>query len=87
MRRDCVKRQHAGAQKAESLRGAGRGNYTYVNKRSGEVQSIPKGVDPGFNYAPGGRLANLQKMLTDKINLLPESLKKAANEHIKITGI
>ncbi|AKH37291.1 MULTISPECIES: phage head morphogenesis protein [Nitrosomonas] len=61
--------------------------YTYINKRTGEVQRIPKGVDPSFNYPPGGRLANLQKMLADKINRLPDDLKAAANEQIKKTGI
>ncbi|SFM84063.1 phage head morphogenesis protein [Nitrosomonas communis] len=63
--------------------------YTYINKRSGEVQSIPKGVDPSFNYPPGGRLVNLKKMLSDKIDRLPDDLKNAAseNEQIKKTGI
>lgn len=45
--------------------------YTYINKRSGEVQSIPKGVDPSFNYPPGGRLKNLPRMVTDKIIQAP----------------
>jgi hypothetical protein len=48
-----------------------------TNKRTGEVQRIPKGVDPSFNYPPGGRLANLQKMLADKIDRLPDDLKAA----------
>jgi hypothetical protein len=50
------------------------------------VQSIPKGVDPSFNYPPGGRLANLNKMLADKIDRLPDDLKAAANEQIKKAG-
>ncbi len=37
-----------------------------VNKRTGEVMRVPTGVDPAFNYPPGGRLANLEKMLADK---------------------
>lgn len=37
-----------------------------VNKRTGEVQQVPVGVDPAFNYPPGGRRANLEKMLADK---------------------
>ncbi|SDY44882.1 phage minor head protein [Nitrosomonas sp. Nm33] len=28
--------------------------YTYINKRTGEVQRIPKEADPSFNYPPGG---------------------------------
>lgn len=38
----------------------------YTNKRTGETQRVPAGVDPEFNYPPGGRLANLEKMLADK---------------------
>jgi hypothetical protein len=60
--------------------------YTYINKRTGEVQRIPKGVDPSFNYPLGGRLANLNKMLADKIDLLPDDLKTAANEQSKKAG-
>lgn len=51
--------------------------YTYTNKRTGEVQVIPKGVDPAFNYPPGGRQKNLQKMLQDKIDKMPDDIKSA----------
>jgi len=37
-----------------------------VNKRTGEVMQVPAGVDPAFNYPPGGRRAHLDKMLQDK---------------------
>jgi uncharacterized protein with gpF-like domain len=60
--------------------------YTYINKRTGEVQRIPKGVDPSFNYPPGGRLANLNKILADKIDRLPDDLKVTANGQIKKAG-
>lgn len=39
---------------------------TVVNKRTGEVMQVPTGVHPAFNYPPGGRRANLDKMLADK---------------------
>lgn len=39
---------------------------TVINKRTGEVMQVPTGVHPAFNYPPGGRRANLEKMLTDK---------------------
>lgn len=39
---------------------------TLVNKRTGEVMQVPTGVDPAFHYPPGGRRANLDKMLADK---------------------
>jgi len=45
--------------------------YTYTNKRTGEVQKVPMGVHPSFNYPPGGRLDNLPKFLTDKIIQAP----------------
>lgn len=37
-----------------------------VNKRTGEVMQVPVGVDPAFNYPPGGRRAHLDKMLQQK---------------------
>lgn len=37
-----------------------------VNKRTGEIMQVPTGVDPAFNYPPGGRRAHLDKMLQDK---------------------
>lgn len=49
--------------------------YTYVNKRTGEVQRIPKGVDPAFHYPPGGRRANLERMLAEKRAGLPPELR------------
>jgi hypothetical protein len=40
----------------------------YTNKRTGEVQQIPQGVHPSFHYPPGGRLANLPKFITEKLD-------------------
>jgi len=51
--------------------------YTYTNKRTGEVQQIPQGVHPAFNYPPGGRMANLNKLLNEKIDSLPDNLATA----------
>lgn len=45
--------------------------YTYTNKRTGEVQKVPMGVHPSFNYPPGGRLDNLPKFVTDKVIQAP----------------
>lgn len=50
---------------------------TYTNKRTGETQQIPAGVDPAFHYPPGGRLANLGQMLADKIEQAPARLGAA----------
>jgi len=41
---------------------------SYTNKRTGEVSQVPKGVHPSFNYPPGGRLTNLPKYITDKLD-------------------
>lgn len=47
---------------------------TYTNKRTGDTQQLPAGVDPAFNYPPGGRLASLGQMLADKIERAPAPL-------------
>jgi hypothetical protein len=39
---------------------------TVLNKRTGEVMQVPTGVDPAFHYPPGGRRANLGRMMMDK---------------------
>ncbi|WP_454908393.1 phage head morphogenesis protein [Variovorax gossypii] len=39
---------------------------TVTNTRTGDEMQVPVGVDPAFNYAPGGRRANLGRMLMDK---------------------
>ncbi|MDP2153813.1 MAG: phage minor head protein [Methylotenera sp.] len=46
----------------------------YTNKRTGEVMQVPKGVHPSFNYPPGGRLANLPKYITDKLDAVNVAL-------------
>jgi len=43
--------------------------YEYINKRTGDIQKIPRGVDPSFNYPPGGRLDNLPKFITEKMDV------------------
>ncbi len=44
---------------------------THTNKRTGETQQVPAGVDPAFHYPPGGRLASLGQMLADKVERAP----------------
>jgi len=50
----------------------------YRNKRSGEISLVPAGVDPAFNYAPGGRRAALVQHLADRINRVPANVRTAA---------
>ncbi len=38
----------------------------YTNPRTGEISQVPRGVDPAFNYPPGGRRAHLDRMLQEK---------------------
>jgi hypothetical protein len=52
--------------------------YTYTNKRTGEVSQVPAGVDPEFNYPPGGRRASLTDNLASRIERLPADLRPAA---------
>jgi hypothetical protein len=33
------------------------GTYEWTDKRTGEVHRVPKGIDPGFDYPPGGSRA------------------------------
>lgn len=49
----------------------------YVNKRTGEAQRVPSGVDPAFNYPPGKRLQNLGKLLADKVEQAPMKIGAA----------
>lgn len=41
-----------------------------VNRRTGEEMEVPIGVDPAFHYPPGGRRANLGRMMMDKADAL-----------------
>ncbi|WP_205894943.1 hypothetical protein, partial [Metapseudomonas otitidis] len=50
----------------------------YVNKRTGEVQQIPAGVDPSFHYPPGGRRGSLARHLVEKLEGAPPPLAHAS---------
>jgi hypothetical protein len=51
---------------------------SYTNKRTGETQQIPKGVDPAFHYPPGGRLANLPRYITEKLDATETAIAAGA---------
>lgn len=53
-------------------------NVAYVNQRTGETQQIPQGVDPAFHYPPGGRLANLPRFITEKLDATETSIAAGA---------
>lgn len=50
------------------------GEYTYINKRTGEIQKIPRGVHPSFHYPPGGRRESLNKFVGEKVIQSPAEL-------------
>lgn len=50
----------------------------YVNKRTGETQRIPLGVDPEFAYPPGSRRENLVGFLGERLERLQDDLRPPA---------
>lgn len=58
--------------------------YTYTNRRTGEIQRIPKGVDPAFHYPPGGRRRNLPVAVTEKIIQAPASAEIAVQDRLLV---
>ncbi|AGF75838.1 phage minor head protein [Bartonella vinsonii] len=53
------------------------------NKRTGKVEKIPKGIDPGWNSNPGKhRAQNLNHFLSDKISMMGDNRKRIALEDI-----
>ena len=52
----------------------------WVNRRTGAVEQVPIGIDPGFAYNPGkteARTANLAKVVAQKLDLAPPDLAAA----------
>ncbi|MCQ9378817.1 phage minor head protein [Methyloversatilis sp. XJ19-49] len=55
------------------------GNYQWKNPRTGAVEVIPQGIDPGFNYNVGRSYLNdLKQLLGEKVARLPASMREAA---------
>ena len=50
------------------------GTKEWVNKRTGEVETIPKGIDPGWNYNPG---IKRDQFLKDQLAAKEKALFKA----------
>lgn len=50
----------------------------WTNKRTGDVERVPAGVDPAFNYAPGQRLGHMAKHLAEAIEAAPAAIGAAA---------
>lgn len=57
------------------------GVYNWKNPRTGETMQFPNGIDPGFNKNSGvSYLADLKKLLADKVATQAASLRAAAKE-------
>lgn len=55
----------------------------WVNKRTGEVEQIPVGIDPGWHGNPGqDRLQVLRNKLANKINATDQAMAKAAVKQV-----
>ncbi|MBB4077025.1 hypothetical protein GGR08_001341 [Bartonella fuyuanensis] len=53
------------------------------NKRTGKIEKIPKGIDPGWHSNPGKhRAQNLSNFLSDKISTMGDNRKRIAIEDI-----
>ncbi|PTE15941.1 phage minor head protein [Pseudogemmobacter blasticus] len=51
----------------------------WQNKRTGDRQLVPVGIDPGWQRNPGKlRLQNMEAMLKDRLLALPEAARRAA---------
>jgi|GEM_PF-1158770 len=62
------------------------GTYTWTDKVTGEVHTVPKGIDPGWDYAPGAsRVDLLKKQIGRKVKTLPPEIAKPLNADM--TGI
>jgi SPP1 gp7 family putative phage head morphogenesis protein len=62
------------------------GTYAWTNPRTGKVEQIPVGIDPGFNHNPGqARLEQLAKLAAEKAKALPPDAAKAALAGLQAT--
>lgn len=50
----------------------------WVNKRTGTIERVPVGIDPGFAYHPGMAAGALRDLVAQKLAAAPEALAQAA---------
>lgn len=63
------------------------GTYDYVNPKTGEITELPKGVDYGWDYAPGANTRTalrefVQRKLVDYPEAITKMLSREANRYI-----
>ena len=59
------------------------GTREWTNTRTGEVQDVPRGIDPGFDYNPGVaamRARNMESVVAQKLATVPAPLAQAARD-------
>lgn len=56
------------------------GTYEWTNPRTGEVHTIPNGIDPGWAYNPG-RYKQVSRVLGEKLETLPADLGAQLMHH------
>lgn len=60
--------------------------YQWTNPRTGKVEDIAQGTDPGFDFNPGeARLQHLQQLAAEKAASMPPDAAKAVLEGIQAT--
>lgn len=60
------------------------GSYEWANKRTGEVETIPNGIDPGWNYTPGrSPEADRKRIVGESIMGLPPELQAKVKAEVK----
>lgn len=53
----------------------------WTNKRTGVIERVPVGIDPGFGYNPGmARSDSLSRVAVDKLDAVPAVMRRAALE-------
>lgn len=63
-----------------------RATYEWTNPRTGKVQKVPVGIDPGFDYNPGkARLDELTKLAIEKARAMPDDAARAVQKGLKAT--
>lgn len=60
------------------------GTYNWKNPKTGKVESIPEGIDPGFNYPPGaGQYMKAVQETALAKKLYPKAIEKALRDFFK----
>lgn len=62
------------------------GTYDWKNPRTGFMEALPWGIDPGFSHHSGKHyLKSVKKTLKEKIDVLPANMQAAASEGVAVT--